>query len=931
MRLISLYINKFGCLSNYRMNLDDNLTVDFADNGKGKSTIAAFIKAMFYGLDNPKKDKLVDRTHYAPLNNESFGGTIILEHKHIIYRIERSFNYKSASKDVVKVFDQNNHEIRFDEELGDFFFGIDKESYERTAFIGSEDLLTKATISINKKLNNLVANVQDDYDFEDIIEKLDDGIKKYDYPTGKINKGIYQKCQDKIIALQEKIDQLKAIESTMSTHYDNLSINDKSIKELENKINEVQAQNNIKKDWEHYDSLLENINKLKRQLQEESDKYSFGLPIKKELDDLEHNIDTFNTTKTRLNSISYNQKDKEKHEYLKNKYPNIPSKEDIANLENIKQENKELEIKLSSLVFNEDKHNKLNSLKTKFENKTIDQDVISNLDNKVNKLETYNIINKSNNRMSNEEIKRINRMFDGNLPSEEKIKEIENMVNEYQVNNEKINNLHSIKRNATPLIVNFAFSILFLTATITFLLLDMNLFAYISLGLIVVSLISLLIIFVTNKNKSGQNEWKYKEENIEIAKKLREFFASFMISGDEFTTNMYRLENDIKAYKNYLNSDNKASDELMEDLTNYLSKQFSMFGYANDNYKVALEQLKNDYRDYLSLSNDYKEYEMKREMYTNSLNTNNITIKNILEKYNIFIIDINELNNILIELNELIRLNTSFADLMSNNKKDQIDYELSSENIKKFRLQYHVDGDLKAFINAANASLTIIESLKANILDKEKETKQFKNEKNLGNRIINSDLSIEELNKSLQNLIVERDSLKQTISDNEEKLAMLNEYEENIEDIQKEMEQAKIRAKLVKRALEYMKKADENLKNKFVLPIKDKYIEYAKQINPLLAVNISMNYEFEVNFDVNGKYKNYLQLSLGEKACLGLCLRFAIIDNIYKNDKPIIILDDPFVNLDEENLKRAKSVLTKLSKDTQILYFCCHKSRMIED
>ena len=191
-------------------------------------------------------------------------------------------------------------------------------------------------------------------------------------------------------------------------------------------------------------------------------------------------------------------------------------------------------------------------------------------------------------------------------------------------------------------------------------------------------------------------------------------------------------------------------------------------------------------------------------------------------------------------------------------------------------------------------------------------------------------MSVDELSGLLSSTITKRDSLKDIIADNEDKLMYLSEYEENLKAYQEEKQKAKARADLIKQAKKYMESADENLKNKFIMPIQNKYIEYARQINPLLADNISMNYDFEINFDVNGKYKNYLQLSLGEKACLGLCLRFAIIDNIYKGDKPIIILDDPFVNLDEDNLQKTKDVLVKLSSNTQVLYLCCHKSRMIE-
>ena len=322
--------------------------------------------------------------------------------------------------------------------------------------------------------------------------------------------------------------------------------------------------------------------------------------------------------------------------------------------------------------------------------------------------------------------------------------------------------------------------------------------------------------------------------------------------------------------------------------------------------------------------------EIARKNISFELENNEKDIKNVLQKYNIYINNVNELNDILLEINDLVKLNNSFIALVTKNKEDKEKCDKSKVYIDDFKSKYQVTIDIKNYINDVRNSITIIESLKDSIKDKVQKIEKFKNDNNLSLRPDSNKKSVDELNELLSKTVAERNSLKAIISDNEDKLMYLSEYEENILAYQEEKQKAKARADQITKAKMFMESADENLKNKFIMPIQNKYIEYARQINPLLADNISMNYDFEINFDINGKYKNYLQLSLGEKACLGLCLRFAIIDNIYKDDKPIIILDDPFVNLDEDNLQKAKDVLVKLSSNTQVLYLCCHKSRMIE-
>jgi uncharacterized protein YhaN len=48
---------------------------------------------------------------------------------------------------------------------------------------------------------------------------------------------------------------------------------------------------------------------------------------------------------------------------------------------------------------------------------------------------------------------------------------------------------------------------------------------------------------------------------------------------------------------------------------------------------------------------------------------------------------------------------------------------------------------------------------------------------------------------------------------------------------------------------------------------------------------------------------------------------------MYGAESPFIVMDDPFVHLDEEHLSRARTLLKTLAKEKQIIYFTCHESR----
>ena len=56
---------------------------------------------------------------------------------------------------------------------------------------------------------------------------------------------------------------------------------------------------------------------------------------------------------------------------------------------------------------------------------------------------------------------------------------------------------------------------------------------------------------------------------------------------------------------------------------------------------------------------------------------------------------------------------------------------------------------------------------------------------------------------------------------------------------------------------------------------------------------------------------------------------FEYILSLYEKEKPFIILDDPFTAFDDHKTSAALKTLKEFSKERQVIYFTCSKSRSV--
>ena len=135
------------------------------------------------------------------------------------------------------------------------------------------------------------------------------------------------------------------------------------------------------------------------------------------------------------------------------------------------------------------------------------------------------------------------------------------------------------------------------------------------------------------------------------------------------------------------------------------------------------------------------------------------------------------------------------------------------------------------------------------------------------------------------------------------------------------------------KTIDLLSGARKDLTEKFLAPMTTGVNNYLKRLTGKDS-KVYLDTDYKVHVEIGGEIKPIDYCSLGLKNIYALALRFAFIDEVYKdvsiNNLPFIVLDDPFVNFDDENLSMTLDAIKEIAKERQIIYFVCHNSRAVK-
>ncbi len=855
MKLIGCHMENYGQFSDKDFVFSDGLSAFCEKNGYGKTTLASFIKAMFYGLPSytSKTKNFDDRQRFYPFGGGRFGGNLIFEKDGKQYRIERFFDKKSNVRDETRVFCGGALTDEFGDNIGKAVFGLDEEAFSRTVFINAEQTENFATGGISAKLNNFVDDTDEENNFESALSALKSAKKRYKAERG--SSGLIFEKKEEIALLRNEIANLSEVDGGIPALYEKRANLVNGIAKLEESEKTARAAELLNQQWDTYNRLSEFAEEEKRKFSALAAKYPCGVPGREEIISLNENI----------------------------------SKKIAA------------EAALKTAAFGDEKEQRLKLLGARFSEGEPDE---KSLDNMQKVLEKHFALGVELGGLEGDDVspkeRRLEEKFAGRLPSSETLKYYEKLSDDFKLAEARAKAAPTVvghpsavklgKRAKIALWVVFAFAAICLTAgaaTVFFERLA-GIILFSASGVLLFALGFTYLILRMNALSATQTitvnaeAAEAKAEADIIEKKIRTFLVGYGVYSENgiiydlasFNSDLdeYRAFGERNAARERLIGEKREERMLLErEAKSYLCR----YGVVGEDLSWELNALKSDLKEFHSLKNEKNNLGKNVGAIEREAAECNREIAAIFEKYGVA--DCGGLSDCarILERDsaEYVRLKESV--------------KISFEKAEKYKRDMH---------------LTVCPEY-----------------------VVSSD----EISKVLDEKRRELAVLDRQISAEEEITEVLPDKMSRLDVVSETLDTYKTRHKLLEAAEKLLERAEQNLKDRYVAPVRERFIHYAQTIESALGEKIVMDKDFKIRFERGGELRDDRHFSAGQRSICALCLRLALIDEMFEGEKPFVIMDDPFVHLDCSHMKKTAETVKRLAGEKQIIYFCCHESRKI--
>ena len=843
MKLLRLHVENFGKLQNFDYSFKEGLNILLEENGWGKSTLAAFIKAMLYGMPASSKQSLDEneRKKYMPWQGGAYGGSLEFSTATGKYRIERFFGAKESG-DSFALYDlaTNCETKRYSSRIGEELFGIDADGFVRTVYLSQHAVVAKGdNNSITAKLGDLLDDVDDIGSFDDAIAALEKR-RKYYKMTGE--RGRIADIEREIASLRAQIEQLTRTEDMMRQKESELAVLTERTRETTASIEEVRAALRRAGIVRERAVLIAQKEKMQKELStlEESarslDARMRGKhPLPEELEEKRRLLDGIREARARVNEIASISTQTEKYEILKPDFAGtIPSREDFAAM-------------LSA------------------------------------NLELQNIAHREAGLSAPTESVAARYFVKKAPPAEEEIKSLlDALAAEEASRSAKNEQKGSSKR--TPAIICLILAVAALIAT--FALTPVWLAAAVVWGII--SLVLFLQKEKTRDNSAVRTSHSAHPQARDMLLRygmsaegnLRDSLTELSVLSRQWREREAAEQKRIKA----LQSLRAQKQQLLRGLQEKFRAWEIVLPPKND-YRDDIEALRRDVSRITRAALQAEQQTRRREA------------------------ALAEQKRLLAELTPFLRYFDPDGKMKPSECLDCVqewesEYRRLSRRISQLREEFArfvSEKGLSASAEQENAPLPDVDALAAR------------------ERAMQRELA------EMQSRGAELKSHIGRLSGDAERLP---EIEATIRALEEELLQARANSATIANTAQFLEEAKSGLSTRYLADMQTSFSNLLQTLMDKNAPESVMDTSFKVKLREGGKTQHPESLSQGWRDAVQFCVRLSLAEALYaEGEKPPIILDDPFVNLDERRLTAAKRLLVSLSDKYQILYLVCHAER----
>ncbi len=871
MKIVSCHIENFGKLHDYSLDFCGGANKICEENGWGKSTLAAFIRAMFYGLEGDRKRNIEEneRKRYQPWQGGVFGGQLVFEMRGKRYLISRIFQDKEANDEFeLRDADTNLPVKEYTAKIGEEIFKINRASFLRTVFIEQNQCETAPTDDIHAKIGQLADHSNDLNNFETATARLTDLINRL---NPKRATGTISKRREEIAAYERIVQGGKGIPDSIEQYQEKLHGEEAVYEERKRQIREIaETQQKVSKqqsvmakrsEWER---LKRAVDKRQEEKRAHEQKFPGAIPaledVKKKL--LECNDRDRAYDRVELYRVS--QAEEDELASLEDTFARgTPSDTELAEMLQDAEALKTMSQEHMAGQMSPAERQRLAELEPYFAD---DQESAAS------------VIGKWNTRNTKKAV----------LPSKQAA------LMALRASMASQSPRRSQKRSPLLLIG----IVLAAAGVLAALLLSP------AAGIPVAAVGVVLAVIGGMAGKKAEPE--QPAVSLEYEQLCREIQAD-----EEYVA---RTEEEVAGY---LTGHGRCFDE--------------------NTASGVLQEILEESVEYASLKKKHQrslDHTKERDM-----ETLRRTVMAFLGRYGMASADSRFVEDLYL-LKERAKKYSALKEKQNHFQKAEADYRELQERLLSFLREYGYEAsdNVASQLNDIRDCVARYQNAVSALAEAGKELEQFEAAHPISawreSEAEEPLPTLEELNQQLQQLTDDRETLQKNISSYNKTLENLQEeydaWEENsrrLEELKGTQAQEEKKYQCVSMARKKLEQAKEVMTARYADPIFQGFRRYYEMISGQDAARFHVDANTAVTVEEWGKQRDTNTLSSGYRDLIGICLRVALVDAMYPEEEPPLILDDPFADLDDRKVAAGMDFLQKLAEKYQILYFTCSASR----